>query len=74
MRKIPLTMLSRGREAKIIACCAEDSTKKFLEALGLVPGVTISVISKMNRNVIVSVKGTRLALSKGIAHQLLVQL
>ena len=66
-------MLSRGREAKIIACRADDSTKNFLEALGIIPGVTISIISKMKRNIIVSVKGTRLTLSKAIARQLIVQ-
>ena len=70
---MPLTMLSSGREAKIIACKAEDSTKKFLEALGIIPGVNISVISRIKGNLIVCVKGTRLALNKGIANQLLVQ-
>lgn len=70
---MPLTMLSPGREAKIIVCKAKDSTKKFLEALGIIPGVTISVISEMKGNLIVCVKGSRLALNKGVAHQLLVQ-
>lgn len=70
---MPLTMVSSGREAKIIACKAEGATKKFLEALGIIPGVIISVISRINGSLIVSVKGTRLALNKGLANQLLVQ-
>ncbi|OLN28008.1 FeoA family protein [Desulfosporosinus metallidurans] len=70
---MPLTMLTSGREAKIIDCKAEGSTKKFLEALGIIPGVTISVISRIKGNLIVLVKGTRLALNKGIANQLFVQ-
>ena len=70
---MPLTMLSSGRDARIIACNTEGPTKKFLEALGIMPGVTISVISRIKGNLIVSVKGTRLALNKGIANKLLVQ-
>lgn len=71
---MPLTMLSSGREAKIIVCNAKDSTKKFLEGLGIIPGVTISVISRIRGNLIVCVKGSRLALNKGVAQQLLVQI
>jgi ferrous iron transport protein A len=70
---MPLTMLAPGKEAIINACKAKDATKKFLEGLGIMPGVSISVISEMSGNLIVSVKGSRLALNKGVAQQLLVQ-
>lgn len=70
---MPLTMLSPGKEAVINVCRAKDATKKFLEGLGIIPGVSISVISEMSGNLIVCVKGARLALNKGIAQQLLVQ-
>jgi ferrous iron transport protein A len=70
---MPLTMLIPGKEAIVNACKAKNSTKKFLEGLGIMPGVPISVISEMGGNLIVCVKGARLALSKGIAQQLLVQ-
>ncbi|MDF2614003.1 MAG: ferrous iron transport protein [Clostridia bacterium] len=71
---MPLTMLTPGKEAIINVCKAKDSTKKFLEGLGIIPGVSISVISEMSGNLIVSVKGSRLALNKGVAGQLLVQM
>jgi len=67
-------MLPPGKEAIINACRAKASTKKFLEGLGIIPGVPISVISEMSGNLIVCVKGTRLALNKGVAQQLLVQM
>lgn len=70
---MPLTMLTPGREAKINACRAKEATKKFLEGLGIVPGASISVISEIDGNLIVSVKGSRLALNKGVAQQLMVQ-
>ncbi len=71
---MPLTMLTPGKEAIINVCKAKDSTKKFLEGLGIIPGVSISVVSEMSGNLIVSVKGSRLALNKAVAGQLLVKM
>lgn len=70
---MPLTMLTPGVEAILNVCRAKESTKKFLEGLGIIPGVSLSVISEMGGDLIVSVKGARLALNKGIAQQLLVR-
>ena len=69
---MPLTMLPIGKEAVIDRCRAKESTKKFLEGLGIIPGVALSVISEINGNMIISIKGTRIALSKGLAQQLTV--
>jgi ferrous iron transport protein A len=55
------------------ACKAKDTTKKFLEGLGIIPGVTISVISEFSGNLIISIKGSRLALNRGVAQQVLVE-
>ncbi|MDR3586780.1 MAG: FeoA family protein [Desulfosporosinus sp.] len=70
---MPLTMLSPGKEAIVNACKAKETTKKFLAGLGIIPGVTITVISKFSGNLIVSIKGSRLALNRGVAQQVLVQ-
>jgi len=66
-------MLPPGKEAIINICKAKESTKKFLEGLGIIPGVPVSVISEINGNLILNVKGARLAINKGIAQQLLVR-
>lgn len=71
---MPLTMLSIGENAVIHGCRLQDATKTYLEGLGIIPGALISVVSEANGNLIVSVKGSRLALNKGIAQQLLVEL
>ncbi|WHH58717.1 FeoA family protein [Petroclostridium sp. X23] len=71
---MPLTMLSFGVEAVIKICNARETTKKFLEGLGIIPGTKISVISENGGNVIISVKGTRLAINKGVAQKLYVEL
>lgn len=70
---MPLTMLPIGKEAVVNTCRAKDPTKKFLEGLGIVPGAAISVISEMGGNLIISIKGSRIAISRGVAQQLMVQ-
>jgi ferrous iron transport protein A len=70
---MPLTMLPTGKEAKIRICKVEDNTRKFLEGLGIIPGVSISVISEMGGNLIICIKGARLAINRGIAQQLMVE-
>jgi ferrous iron transport protein A len=71
---MPLTMLPVGKSAVINDCRTKESTRKFLEGLGIVPGSLITVISENSGNLIVNVKESRLALSKGIAHQVFVQI
>lgn len=71
---MPLTMLPLGKEAIINSCKAKEATKKFLEGLGLIPGASVSVVSEMSGNLIVNIKGSRIALNKGIAQQLSVQI
>jgi len=70
---MPLTMLPVGKEAVVSACRVKDSTRKFLEGLGIIPGVSITVVSEMSGNMIVCIKGARIAINRGIAQQLMVQ-
>jgi ferrous iron transport protein A len=67
-------MLPIGKEAVINECRAKETTRKFLEGLGIIPGVSVSIISEIKGNLIISVKGSRLALNRGVAQQLMVQL
>lgn len=69
---MPLTMLPVGQEAVIKVCRAKGKTKKFIEGLGIIPGTSISVISEMGGNLIISIKGTRIAINRSIAQQLIV--
>lgn len=71
---MPLTMLSLGKSAMINDCRMKESSRKFLEGLGIIPGTIITIISENGGNLIVSVKDSRLALSKGIAQQVIVQI
>ena len=73
VRTMPLTMLPLGSEAVINACGVKDDTGKFLQGLGIIPGASISVVSEMSGNLIISIKGSRIAINKGIAQQVMVE-
>lgn len=71
---MPLTMLPLGRNATVDCCNAKAATRKFLEGLGIVPGATVSIISEMSGNLIINIKGARVAISRGVAQQLSVKM
>ena len=69
---MPLTMLNAGQKATVRRVTGKDETRQFLASLGFVEGGVVSVINEINGNVIVSVKDSRIALSRSMAARILV--
>ncbi len=69
---MPLTMLNPGEENTIKKVGGKEKTKRFLENLGFVAGVTVTVVSVIEGNVIVNVKDTRIAIGKDMANKIMV--
>ena len=69
---MPLTMLGTGESAEIRRVGGHNEVKKFLENLGFVTGEEVRVISSSGGNIIVQVKDSRVAVSKGIANKIMV--
>ena len=69
---MPLTMLNAGQKATVRRVTGKDETRQFLASLGFVEGGIVSVINEINGNVIVSVKDSRIALSRSMAARILV--
>lgn len=69
---MPLTMASPGEENIIRKVGGSPDTRKFLENLGFVAGGSVTVISEISGNVIVSVKDSRVAVSKEMAQKIMV--
>ena len=63
-------MLTRGGG---VYYAVGDGSKRFLASLGFVVGSSIIVVSEMGGSLIVNVKDTRVALSKGMASKIMVQ-
>ena len=69
---MPLTMLNSGEDAAIKRIGGKDGSRRFLENLGFTVGEKIRVVSSNNGNIIVQVKDSRVAVSRGIANKIMV--
>ncbi|MDR1062284.1 MAG: ferrous iron transport protein A [Clostridiales bacterium] len=65
-------MAKTGEPISIKKIGGKSETRQFLENLGFVAGTSVTVISKISGNVIVSVKESRVAISKEMASKIIV--
>ena len=69
---MPLSMSREGEPSIIKKIGGKEETKKFLESLGFVVGATVTVVSAIGGNIIVNVKGSRVAIGRDMANKILV--
>ena len=69
---MPLTMVKTGEENTIKKVGGKEETRRFLENLGFVPGVSVTVISRLGGNMIVNVKDSRIAIGNDMANKIMV--
>jgi ferrous iron transport protein A len=72
MQKIPLALVSARTDAIIGDVHAADALLRHLSAMGLSPGARVTVVCADRGSLIVSVAGSRYALSRGMAMKILV--
>ncbi|MDL1971798.1 MAG: ferrous iron transport protein A [Deltaproteobacteria bacterium] len=72
-RLIPLSIVGPGKEVTLISINAGRGLQARLFSLGLIPGVTIKVLSNSRPGPVrISIKDTRLALGWGVAQKIIV--
>lgn len=69
---MPLTMAQPGEYNLIKKVGGRPETRQFLENLGFVVGGEVSVITKVGGNVIVEIKGSRVAVNSEMAAKIMV--
>lgn len=69
---MPLTMASIGEMRSIRKVGGLGETKRHLENLGFVEGGQVTVVSEIDGNMIVLVRGARVALGKELACKIIV--
>ena len=69
---IPLTLVSTSDEVVIRRISGLPECKKHLADLGFVAGDTVKILSAQNGNLIVNVKGARIAVSREMAQKIMV--
>ncbi len=69
---MPLSMAAIGETNIIRKITGKDELRRHLAEMGFVVGASITVISKNNGNMILSVKDSRVALDKTITNRIIV--
>lgn len=69
---MPLSMMKAGDPGTIKKVGGRADTRRFLENLGFVIGTIVTVVSDIDGNMIVNVKGSRVAIGKDMANKILV--
>ena len=69
---MPLTMTHSGIQSSIKKVSGSDDIRMFLKTLGFIVGSPVTVITKIDGNIIVSIKEARIAVSKEIAGKIYV--
>lgn len=69
---MPLTMLKTGEKETIKKVGGREDTRRFLENLGFTVGGEVTVVAQLGGNVIVSVKDSRVAVSREMACKIMV--
>jgi ferrous iron transport protein A len=69
---MPLAMAKTGEENSIKRVGGKEETRQFLAKLGFIPGSRVMVVTAISGNVIVSVKESRVAISREMAGKIMV--
>ena len=70
---MPLVMANVGEENLICKVGGNSEIRAHLENLGFVPGTAVTLISEISGNVIVSIKNSRIAISREMASKIMIQ-
>ena len=70
---MPLLFAQEGTKSHIVKIGGLPETKQFLENLGFVIGSSVLVVHSIGGNVIVKIKGTRVAISREMAGKIYVE-
>lgn len=69
---MPLVFANPGEENIIKKISGKPEVRKHLENLGFVAGGSITVVNSLGGNIIVNVKGSRVAINQELAQKIMV--
>ncbi len=69
---MPINLSAKGESHKILRIAGSETLRHRLEALGFVAGEDVTLISEINGNYIISLKGTRIGLGRELARLIIV--
>lgn len=69
---MPLSMVREGEPTVIKKVGGKEETRRFLENLGFTTGGEVMIVSEIGGNMIVNIKGARVAIGKDMANKIMV--
>ena len=69
---LPVTMCRVGESATIARISGKEEVKKFLNGLGFIVGGSVTVVSRAGNNLILEVKGSKIAFDGQMASRIVV--
>jgi len=69
---MPLTMAKPGEVNYIRKITGKDEIRRHLAEMGFVVGECVTVVSELSGNMILQVKGSRIALDKTMANRIMI--
>lgn len=73
-KTFPLTMAAIGEQVRLESIKGGKKMLRRLSALGLTPGVELSVVQNAGGALLLSVRGSRIALGRGMSQRVMVSL
>ncbi len=67
-----LALMSVGEKRTVASIHGKDEVIRHLQDMGFAPGAEVEVVGSNNGGMILLVKGTRIALDRGLASKILV--
>ena len=68
---MPLSFLKQGEPGVVVKISGKEEVRKFLAGLGFISGTEIRIVNSVNGNVIVDVRGSRVAIDSGMASKIM---
>jgi Fe2+ transport system protein FeoA len=70
---LPLSMITQGERVRLLKINAGEVLSNRLTALGLTPGVELTIVQDAGGPLLLSVRDSRLALGRGMANKIMVE-
>lgn len=67
---IPLSMASDGETGTIVRITGNQETRRYMSNLGFTAGSRVSVVKRVSKDLIVEIKGSRIAMDASVASRL----
>ena len=69
---MPLNLADKNKKYTILRIAGNEREVRRLESLGFVPGSSVCILSEIDGNYLVTVKGTRIGIGQEYAKRILV--